>query len=66
VYIPIAKSEVSVSNRRGSLLWNITRTGGLMYTYLSVLNALSYFLVYLKAFFFFVRSVSGIAIFKKF
>jgi hypothetical protein len=65
-HISIARSEALVLNCRGSLLQNVTRTGGLIYACLSVLNALSYLLVYLKAFFFFVRSVSGIAIFEKF
>jgi hypothetical protein len=57
---------VLVLNCRGSLLWNVIRTGGLIHACLSVLNALSCLLVYLKVFFFFVRSVSGIAIFEKF
>jgi hypothetical protein len=62
----MAKLEALVSNRRGSPLRNVIRTGGLIHACLSVLNALSCFLVYLKAFSFFVRSVSGIAIFEKF
>jgi hypothetical protein len=37
----------------------------LIYAYLSVSNTLSYFLVQLKGFSFFISSVSSIAIFKK-
>jgi hypothetical protein len=65
-HIPIARSEVSVLNRRGSLLQNVTRISSLIHACLSVSNALSCLSVHLKAFSFFIKSVSGIAIFEKF
>jgi hypothetical protein len=65
-HISIARLEALVLNCRGSPLRNVTRISGLIHACLSVSNALSYLLVYLKAFSFFVRSISSIVIFEKF
>jgi hypothetical protein len=65
-HILIARSEASVSNCNGSLLRKETRIGGDIYASLSVWNACSCVVVYLKGVSFFVSSVSGMATFEKF
>jgi hypothetical protein len=64
--MPITRSNTSILNYSSSLLLNTTRTKGLIYAFLSVLNTLSYFLVYLKSISFFISTISSIIIFKKF
>jgi hypothetical protein len=65
-YILIARSKALVLNCNGSPLRKETRIGSNTYASLSIWNACSCVVVYLKGVSFFVSSVSGIATFKKF
>jgi hypothetical protein len=65
-YILIARSKALVSNYNSSLFQKETRIGSIIYAYLSVWNAYSYVIVYLKYSSFFISSISSIATFKKF
>jgi hypothetical protein len=65
-HILIARSKASVLNRNGSPLRKETRIGSNTHASLSVWNAYSCVVVYLKGVSFFVSSISGIATFEKF
>jgi hypothetical protein len=65
-YILIARSKALVSNYNSSLLRKETRIGSDIYASLSVWNACSYIIVYLKGVSFFMSSISSIATFEKF
>jgi hypothetical protein len=65
-HILIARSKASVLNCNSSPLRKETRIGSDIYASLSVWNAYSYIVVYLKGVSFFVSSISSIATFEKF